>query len=117
MKTIISIIGGVLCAVACSIPLLVKNGDFTSIQKNLYSIGLATGSGLILLMQGLDKKNKFWMVFISLSVLLLFYSFVWFFDKLFDFNNETKTYWYGFIVYGATIITFITCLLIKLRQK
>ena len=87
MKGIIVIIGGVISAVTCLMPLYYTDG-FTELQSIIYSIGITFGSGLIGLSYSLNL-NKYWFLLLPISVLLLFYSFCYLYDYFLDFENRS----------------------------
>lgn len=116
MKWIIAIIGGVISAVTCLIPLLVTDGNYTDNQIVLSASGLTMGSGLLALSYGLSKQ-KYWYILFPISSLLLFYSFCYLYDYYLDFNNNFKSIHFVFVLFCGTIITLLICIFFKLRQR
>lgn len=114
MKDRLIILGGLVCAVTCLIPIINKSGEYSEIEILLNSSGQYLGSGLVIL--GSSIKSRHWPYLRTIAVLLLSLGTIWLYDNLIDVGNKIHTYHYTVIIGLITLITLTVCLFIKLRR-
>jgi hypothetical protein len=110
MKDTLKIIGGLVCAVTCLIPLINKSDEYSMLEIVLNATGYTIGSGLVLLGASLDSK---YMPFLrTISVLLFSFGLMFIYDNFIDLADKIHTYDY-------VLITLTLCLLYRrpLRQR
>lgn len=116
MKDKLIIIGGLVCAGTCIIPIINKSGDYSMLEIVINSAGQYIGSGIAILGSSFYAKKN-WPYLRTISAVLISIGFIWIYDNFLDLSDEVHTYHYTVILGIITITTLSICLLIRLRRR
>lgn len=116
MNGIIAIVGGLVGAATCLIPLVNGDDSYTDNEVILNAVGYTLSAGLVLLSYSLTK-NRYWYITLPISVLLMLYGFCYLYDHYLDSLNKFNTTHFAITILFATLSTLIICVYYKLQQR